>query len=127
MESRLQRVLDAHGLPFAVAVDSSGAIVARAGDAAGFVGTGVYSGLLGPRGSPRATFDGLEGCILPAMYQQGGDFAFRDKPRPDLMVVVFGRGIRDVRELYRLSVEVGRSLAAEFQQAEPGAAPDPAT
>ena len=116
MESRLKRIIDAHGLLFAVAVDSSGAIVARAGDVGPFVGTGVYSGLLGPLGSPKATFDALEGRILPGMYQQDNDFAFRDKPRPDLMVVVFGRGIQDVRELYRLSVEVGCSIAAEFKQ-----------
>lgn len=92
--------------------------MAGAGDPAGVVGTGVYSGLLGPLGSPRETFNSLEGRILPAIFHQGDKFAFMDKPHPDLMVLVFGRGIRDGLELYRLSVGVSRSLASEFQQAK---------
>jgi len=114
MEERLRRVLEAHGLVCGALIHASGEVSDRVGDFDALAYGGVVSALLGPLGSPKTTFDWLEGQALPRMSIQGEDFAIMDRPRPHLAVVVFGRSGAPVLERMRLSREVAKTIAAEF-------------
>jgi hypothetical protein len=130
VEERLQRVLDTHRLPCGAVIASTGEVVARAGDFDAFASAGLVSAMLGPYGSAEATYHTVRSPerIKPVMWGQGRDFAFLDCAG-ELVVVVFGRDFGDIRAQYELARQVGQSIAAEFgsPDAEPVAAPDPAT
>src|SRR5262245_11004993 len=91
MNERLRTVLETHQLSCGAVISSSGDVIAREGDFDAFASAGLVSGQLGPNGSAKATFDYLEGQLLPRIWRQGEEFAFIDKPAPDFAVVVFGR------------------------------------
>jgi hypothetical protein len=114
MDDRLRHVLDSHQLSCGAVIAASGEVVAQEGDFGAFASAGLVSALLGPYGSAKATFDSLEGRLLPRMWRQGEEFAFVDKPTAELAVVVFGRGRDYVSELLALSKQVGRSIREEF-------------
>jgi hypothetical protein len=115
MEERLQRVLDAHRLPCGAIIGASGQVVARAGDFTAFASAGLVSAMLGPYGSPEATYHLVQNPeqIKPVIWGQGSEFAFLDRAA-ELVVVVFGRDRGDVKAQYELSRLVGRSITAEF-------------
>lgn len=112
LEQRLQRVLEAHGLLCGALIRVSGEIITRIGDFAGLKYTGLVRSLL--ERSPKTTFDFLDGQILPKTFTQGEDFAFMDRPSPDLAVVVFGSGLRDTGEKLRLARDVSRTIGIAF-------------
>jgi hypothetical protein len=112
LEQRLQRVLEAHGLLCGALITASGEIITRMGDFAGLKYTGLVSSLL--EKSPKGTFDFLDGQMLPKTSMQGEDFAFMDRPRPDLAVVVLGTGLHDTGEKLRLARDVSRTIRLEF-------------
>ena len=115
MEERLKRVLDAHRLPCGFIINSSGEVVARVGDLAAFGSAGLVSAMLGPYGSPEATYRLVQNPdqIKPMMWAQGSEFAFLDRAG-ELMVVVFGCDRGDVKAHYEFSRLVGQSIASEF-------------
>jgi hypothetical protein len=115
MEERLQRVLDAHRLPYGAIIDRSGQVVARAGDFAAFASAGLVSAMLGPYGSPEATYWLVQNLdrIKPVRWGQGSEFAFLYRAG-ELVIAVFGRDLGDVKAQYEVSRLVGQSIAAEF-------------
>jgi hypothetical protein len=113
LETGLSRVLEAHGLVCGAFFSADGIVGPRVGDFEKLQTKGLASALLGPYGSARATFESLDGQLLPKMWAQGQVFAFMDKVGEDLAVVVFGQGEQNAIEQYRLSKHVGQTIAAE--------------
>jgi len=115
LEERLQRILDAHSLPCGAVFAANGEVRARAGDFDRFASAGLVSALLGPYGSPKATFHHVQ-CkeqIKPIIWGQGDEFAFLDSAG-GLVIVVFGRNSGGVIARAKLSRLVGKTIAAEF-------------
>jgi hypothetical protein len=112
---RLRRTLEAHGLSYGVLIDSSGNITAQAGAFSESVD--LIFALLGPYGSPKATFEALDGQFLPQQWVQGDVSAFVDKPEPNLAVAVFGRvgeNTLDGIQRAQLARHVASTIRAEF-------------
>jgi hypothetical protein len=118
LEAALGRVLAAHRLVCGAVISSDGQVLVRVGDYGTLRYGGLASALLGPLGSAKATFEALDGQVLPKLWAQGEVFAFLDKHGPELAVVVFSQGTRDVLEQRRLSKRVGETIAAEFAGTE---------
>lgn len=114
LEQRLGRVLDTHGLLCGALVDASGEVIVRSGAFESLQDVGLVSSLLGPDGSAKATFDSLEGQLLPQIYAQGENFALVDKVHRDLLIVLFGRGGGDAVAQYHLSKVVSATVATLF-------------
>jgi hypothetical protein len=115
MEQRLQHLLDVHTLPCGAIIDASGAVVSRVGDFTALDSAGLVSAMLGPYGSPEATYHLVQNPdqIKPVIWSQGSEFAFLDRSG-EFVVVVFGRDRRDAKAQYELSRLVGESIATEF-------------
>ena len=115
LQACLQRVLDRHGLQCGAVVGAGGIIAARAGDFDRFRSAGLVSTLLGPYGSPEATFDHIQNkdCLKPVVWSQGDEFAFVDRAG-DFAIVVFGRNCGDVLARAKVSRLVAQTIAAEF-------------
>src|SRR5438270_394558 len=107
-----------HQFEFAagVVVASDGSILAQVGDLATKGYADLVSAVLGPYGDARATFESLEGQILPRMSTQGEWFAIIDKPGASFMVVFFGKGLSGVA-LYHLSKRVSTAIGERWMAA----------
>ena len=108
-EVNLIAVLREHNLPAGLVVAADGSTLSLVGDPREVQCEGLMPALVGPYGDARVTFDSLDGQLLPRMWGQGESFAFVDKPSPEFMVIVFGRGISAV-EQYHLSKRVSASI-----------------
>ena len=86
----LDEVLREESLACGAVIDEVGTILARAGDFDGFPEPSLVSSLLGPSGTPRETYAGLEGQSLPAIWGEGRCFAFVDRPSSGIAFVLFG-------------------------------------
>ena len=92
IDELLARMLNMNGLLYAVIATSGGEWLAEAGDPRRMrYYPGIVSALLGPQGSPQATYAMLEEAILPQGYAQGEDYAILDRPRDGILAVLFGR------------------------------------
>lgn len=114
METALCRVLKTHGLVCGAIISAEGQILLRIGDYSTLEASGLASTLLGPYGSARATFDSLEGQLLPQIWAQGRVFAFADRWSTNLAVSVFGQSPLDAVEQCNLSQRVSQSISVEF-------------
>ena len=115
MQHRLDSVLKQHGLLCGAVISEQGVVLARAGDFGQLASDGLASTLLGPKGSPLATY-GLvqpDEKIRPAMMEEGFEFALLDRAG-SLMVVVFGRERVGIVEHMQLAQRVGQTIAHEF-------------
>ena len=111
MRFALASVIARHDLLYGLLVSAAGQVLLECGDRALVTeDSGLLESLIGPRGDARTTFDSLEGQILPRIWGQGEVFAFLCKPRPDLLVIVFGRSNLPVADRYRLSKIVGAAV-----------------
>ena len=110
----LQRVLDTHALVCGAVITAEGDVLMRVGDFDRLSCSGLASALLGPYGSAESTFSFLDGQMLPKVWCQGQDYAFLDKPCPDLAVIVFGTDGGGAVDQFRISKRVGSSISTEF-------------
>src|SRR5687768_7143410 len=78
-DDNLAAVLREHELTAGMVVAADGATLSSVGDPSQAGCENLMSALVGPYGDARATFDSLEGQLLPRMWMQGGSFAFVDK------------------------------------------------
>ena len=114
VEDKLKQVLALHQLICGMVINIHGEQVATYGDFSAMTKNGLVTSLAGTPEDARATFNHTEGQILPAMWSQGCDFAFVDKPTNDLVVIVFGIGNDDAINCYWFSKEVSHSIRAVF-------------
>ena len=70
----------------------------------------LVSALLGPYGNIKNTFDSLEGMILPQIHSQGEYYAFLHLPKPNIAVIVFGKGKEKAKEQYIHSKEIDETV-----------------
>lgn len=90
----LSRILDGvlrdERLSCGAVIDELGRVLVRSGDFESYPAPGLVSSLLGPSGTPRATYTGLDGQPLPQIWAEGECFAFVDRPAAGVAVVLFG-------------------------------------
>jgi hypothetical protein len=112
----MQRLLSAHKqFVCAAAIDAGGNIVVRIGDFEGFASKGLISALLGPSGSPKATFDSLAGQRWrPRCFRQGEEIAFYDYAGENFVVVIIGRCEHSVEAYVKLLKDIGQSFGLVF-------------
>ena len=85
----------------------------RSGDCAPFIQTGFADIYLA---DPKATFASLQCHVLPAFTARGIQFVLRDKPNQNLMVLLFGQGVRSAMQQFKLSREVREASVREFEE-----------
>jgi hypothetical protein len=120
-------VLRDEGLRCGAVIDELGQVVTRAGDFESYPAPGLVSSLLGPSGTPRETFAGLDAQPLPQIWAEGECFAFIDRPTAGIAFVLFGvlsrarlaflrprSGEHAAINLLEHSKRVGRRLRAAF-------------
>ena len=122
LDDLLARMLSANGLLYGVIATSGGELLAEAGDPRRLrYYPGIVSALLGPQGSPQATYAMLEGAILPQGYAQGEDYAILDRPRDGILAILFGRHEpvprRNAVEQYQWARQLGEELRARLPAA----------
>lgn len=111
MHDSLRRILEIHDLACGAILDRNGEIVASVGDFSAFDFPGLVSALLGPYGSPKATFDRLQKpeVLKPAMTGQGAGFSIQDCIG-EFVVVLFGSERGDSAALYHFSQLVRQTI-----------------
>ncbi len=70
-------------------IDEFGEVLARAGDFDGYPAPGLVSSILGPSGTPGATYAGLDGQSLPQIWAEGDYYAVIDRPARGIAFVLF--------------------------------------
>jgi hypothetical protein len=127
----LSRILDGilrdERLSCGAVIDELGKVLIRGGDFESYPAPGLVSSLLGPSGTPRATYAGLDGQPLPQIWAEGESFAFIDRPTAGIAVVLFGvsarprlaflrprSGEREANSLLEQSKRVSRRLREAF-------------
>ena len=93
-----------------VAINSDGSLLEVSSGFNEWEKPSIVSALLGPYGNAKNTFDSLEGMILPQIHSQGEYYAFIHLPKPNIAVIVFGKGKAKVKEQYALSKEVNETV-----------------
>ena len=90
----LSRVLDEilrdERLSCGAVIDELGRVLIRGGNFESYPAPGLVSSLLGPSGTPHATYASLDGQPLPQIWAEGEYFAFIDRPTAGIAVVLFG-------------------------------------
>jgi hypothetical protein len=71
-------------------IDEIGQVLIRVGDFESYPAPSLVSSLLGPSGTPHATYASLEGQPLPQIWGEGKYFAVIDRPMPGIAFVLFG-------------------------------------
>lgn len=90
----LSRILDGilrdERLSCGAVIDELGRVLMRGGDFESYPAPGLVSSLLGPSGTPHATYASLDGQPLPQIWADGESFAFVDRPAAGIAFVLFG-------------------------------------
>ena len=86
----LDEILRAERLSCGAVIDELGRILVRGGDFESYPAPSLVSSLLGPAGTPHATYVSLEGQPLPQIWAEGVAFAFIDRPTAGIAFVFFG-------------------------------------
>ena len=89
----LDEILQDERLSCGAVVDELGRVLVRAGDFGSYPAPGLVSSLLGPTGTPRSTYAGLDGQPLPQIWAEGESFAIVDRPAAGIAFVLFGIGV----------------------------------
>jgi hypothetical protein len=114
IESRLRRVLQAHSLVCAAAVDRSWHVIGTAGEFPALSSDRLPRTLLGRRGEAMSMYRALSTMPLPQVIAAGSDVAIADKPDRNLAVVAFTRGLGGGTNLEALAANVSATIRAEF-------------
>jgi hypothetical protein len=86
----LDEILQDERLLCGAVIDELGHVLVRAGDFPSYPAPSLVSSILGPSGTPRETYAGLEGQSLPQIWAEGVYFAYIDRPAPGIAFVLFG-------------------------------------
>lgn len=86
----LDEILRNERLSCGAVIDELGHVLSRSGDFESYPAPGLVSSLLGPAGTPRATYEGLEGQPLPQIWAEGECFSIIDRPAAGIAFVLFG-------------------------------------
>ena len=129
----LDEILREERLSCGAVIDELGHVLIRGGDFESFPAPGLVSSLLGPSGTPHATYAGLDGQPLPQIWAEGESFAFIDRPAAGIAVVLFGvparprlaflrprSGEHEASSLLEHSKHVSRRLREAFGAQLPG-------
>jgi hypothetical protein len=119
----LEEILQEERLSCGAVIDEIGRVLIRVGDFEAYPAPSLVSSLLGPSGTPHATYASLEGQSLPQIWAEGEYFAFIDRPISGIAFVLFGvparsrlaflrprSGKNDANSLVEHSKRVGRRL-----------------
>jgi hypothetical protein len=90
----LGEILQNEHLHCGAVIDELGHVLTRVGDFDSYPAPSLVSSLLGPSGTPREAYAGLDGQSLPQIWQEGECFAFIDRPTPGIAFVFFGAPVQ---------------------------------
>ena len=86
----LDEILQGEHLSCGAVINELGQVLMRGGDFESYPAPGLVSSLLGPSGTPHATYASLEGQPLPQIWAEGGYFSIIDRPTAGIVFVLFG-------------------------------------
>ena len=86
----LDTILRDERLPCGAVIDELGQVLVRGGDFDSYPAPDLVSSLLGPAGTPHATYASLDGQPLPQIWAEGGCFSIIDRPTAGIAFVLFG-------------------------------------
>ena len=128
----LDEILQDERLSCGAVIDELGQVLIRGGDFESYPAPGLVSSLLGPTGTPRATYAGLDGQPLPQIWAEGESFAIVDRPTAGIALVLFGvpaphrlaffrprSGEHEAHSLLERSRRVSRRLREAFARQVP--------
>ena len=108
---KLTAILATHNLDCGLIVNAKGEVLAKVGNFEPFTSSGFADPYLA---DPKLAFDALQCQVLPAFTARAGQFVLRDKPNVNLMVMLFGGGVRSALQQFKLSREVYEAVRREF-------------